>query len=81
MASNLELPPPGFDDLPVEERIEYVQILWDRISAKPGDVPVPDWHRQVVRDRIASYQRSPEDGRPWSEVRDALLRKLRSRSD
>lgn len=81
MASNLELPPPGFDDLPVEERIEYVQILWDRISAKPGDVPVPDWHRQVVRDRLASYQRSPEDSRPWSEVRDALLRKLRSRSD
>jgi putative addiction module component (TIGR02574 family) len=80
MASNLELPPPGFDDLAVEERIEYGQILWDRISAKPEDVPVPDWHRQVVRERLASYQRAPEDGRPWSEVRDALLRKLRSRS-
>jgi hypothetical protein len=81
MASNLELPPPGFDHFPVEERIEYVQILWDRISAKPGDVPVPDWHRQVVRERLASDQRTPEDARPWSEVRDALLGKLRSRSD
>jgi putative addiction module component (TIGR02574 family) len=81
MATNVELPPPGFDDLPIDARIEYVQSLWDRISAKPEDVPVPDWHRQVIRERLDAYQRFPNTGRPWSDVRDALLRRLRSHSD
>ena len=80
MTTSVPLPPPGFDDLPVEERIEYVQTLWDRVAAKPEDVPVPDWHQQVVRERLEAYQKSPNVGCPWSEVRDALLRKLRSRT-
>jgi len=51
MAVNLSLPPPGFDDLSSEEQIAYVQSLWDLIAAKPDQVPVPDWHRQVIRER------------------------------
>ena len=81
MASSLPLPPEGFDDLPVEERIDYVQLLWDRVAAKPADVPVPDWHKDVLRDRLASYRSNPNAGREWPEVRDELLRKLRSRTD
>jgi len=81
MASNDVLPPPGFDELPVEERIDYVHGLWDRIAARPGDVPVPDWHREVVAERLAAYRDSPAEGRTWSEVREALLRKLRASSD
>ncbi len=78
--TSVPLPPPGFDELPVEEQIEYVQTLWDRVAAKPEDVPVPDWHQQVVRERLDAYGKSPNTGRPWSEVRDELLRKLRSQS-
>jgi putative addiction module component (TIGR02574 family) len=79
MALSLPLPPAGFDDLPVEERIDYVQLLWERIAARPGDVPVPDWHKDVIRDRLESYRSNPDTGREWPEFRDALLRKLRSR--
>ena len=53
MASNLPLPPPGFDDLSPDDQIAYVQSLWDRIAAQPDQVPVPDWHRQVIRQRMA----------------------------
>jgi hypothetical protein len=33
MGQPLTVPPPGFDDLPVEDQIDYVQALWDRIAA------------------------------------------------
>ena len=33
MANPVPLPPPGFDDLSIEEQIECVQSLWDRIAA------------------------------------------------
>jgi putative addiction module component (TIGR02574 family) len=81
MASSVQLPPPGFDNLSIDERIEYVHSLWDRIAAKPGNVPVPDWHREVIRERLEAYRSARSAGRPWSEVRDILLRKLRSRSE
>jgi len=80
MSTSVPLPPPGFDELPIDERLEYVQTLWDRLAAKPEHLPAPDWHLDVIRDRLADYRASPDAGRPWSVVRDELLHKLRSRT-
>lgn len=76
MASNLPLPPPGFDDLSPDDQIDYVQSLWDRIAARPDQVPVPNWHRQVIRQRMAEQEASPSEGRPWEEVRDEIRDQL-----
>lgn len=53
MSQTLPLPPPGFDALSVEEQIDYVQSLWDHIAARPEEVPVPDWHREILAERLA----------------------------
>lgn len=79
MSHSLPIPPPGFDELPIEEKLRYVEALWDRIAAAPEDVRVPDWHRQLVGERLAEYQTDPTAGRPWQEVRDELLRELAGR--
>lgn len=78
MTNQLPPPPPGFDDLPVEDQIDYVQSLWDRIAAKPDQVAVPEWHRQVLEKRLASHEENPEAARPWEEVRDEIRSKLGS---
>ncbi len=78
VTNGLPLPPPGFDDLPVEDQIDYVQSLWCRIAAKPDQVPVPDWHRQVLDERLAAHEANPAGARPWEEVRDQIRSKLGS---
>ena len=80
MTNRLPLPPPGFDDLQVEDQVEYVQSLWDRIAAKPDQVTVPEWHRQVLEERLAARDANLEMARPWDEVRDSIRSKLGSRS-
>ena len=80
MTNRLPLPPTGFDDLPVEDQIDYVQSLWDRIAAKPDQVPAPEWHRQVLDKRLAAHEANPEVARPWEEVRDEIRSKLGSGS-
>jgi len=35
MPKPVPLPPPSFDDLSVDEKIDYLQSLWDRIAATP----------------------------------------------
>lgn len=68
MAHPLTLPPPGFDDLTVEEQVDYLQALWERISDRPEKVPAPAWHREVIRERVAAYEADPQNVRSWDEV-------------
>jgi hypothetical protein len=37
------MPPSGFDDLTVEDKIDYFQSLWDRIAASTDQVPLHEW--------------------------------------
>jgi putative addiction module component (TIGR02574 family) len=78
MARAVQLPPPGFDELSVEEKIDYVQELWSRIAVNEADVPVPDWHREVLVERLADHEARPDEGRPWEEI-EADLRASRRR--
>ena len=61
----------------VEEKIDYVQALWDRIAADENQVPVPDWHREALGERLADYRANPDQGRPWEDVEADLLKRRR----
>jgi putative addiction module component (TIGR02574 family) len=76
MARALQVPPPGFDELSVEEQIEYVQALWDRIAAHPEKVPIPEWQREELDRRLDDLEKNPDEGVTWEELRA----KLRSES-
>lgn len=57
------------------ERILLVEEIWDRIAAEPGNVPISDAHRAELDHRLDALEKTPDPGRPWSEVRDDLLRR------
>ena len=75
-AKKIPNPSPGFDELSIEEKLDYVQSLWDRIAAKPATVPVLDWHLQVIKERLSQTQRA---GRSWDAFREEVRSKLRKR--
>ena len=79
MTKSIPIPPPGFDDLSVDQKIEYVQSLWERIAADPSEVPVPDWHREIVEERLDAYRERPQQGSNWEQVREEVERKFRNR--
>jgi len=79
MSQALPLPPPGFDALSVDEQIDYVQSLWDHIAARPEDVPVPDWHREILAERLAAYHASKDQGKDWEDFEKNLSAELDKR--
>ncbi|MGD0693837.1 MAG: addiction module protein [Terriglobia bacterium] len=79
MANTVSNPPLGFDDLTVEEKLEYVESLWDRIAAMPEAVAVPDWHLEVIEQRTLGGRAGSHDSRSWDEFRQELRAKLRRR--
>jgi len=59
--------PPGFEQLSKAEQIDYVQQLWDLIVAVPDEIPTPDWHLQIVQERITAHDSA--NLKPWDEVK------------
>lgn len=80
MSQALPIPPPGFDALSVDEQIDYVQSLWDHIAAKPEDVPVPDWHREILAERLAAHNPGKDQGTAWEEFEKDLSAELSQRT-
>jgi putative addiction module component (TIGR02574 family) len=76
--SQLAFPPPGFDELSVEEQLEYIQALKDHVATHSEEVPVPDWQRRIITERLAAHQRGEMSSRPWSEIREELHARLRA---
>ena len=66
--------PPGFDDLSVEQQLDYVHALWQRIAANTEAVPVPEWHREELDRRLAEPS---VRSRPWPETRANLVAKYK----
>ena len=73
MSQPVPLPPPGFDELDPDEKLDYLESLWDRVSGSPDSVPLPEWHVDVLRKRLAAEDEEVE----WSTVRSQILERLR----
>jgi hypothetical protein len=45
MPTPIHFPPPEFDDLSTDEKIDYLPLLWDRITTPTATmIDVPEWH-------------------------------------
>jgi len=75
----IQNPPPGFEELSFEEKLDYVQSLWDRMAAKPDAIGVPEWHWQVIEERTKDSA-SASAGLSWDEFREELRAQLRTRT-
>jgi putative addiction module component (TIGR02574 family) len=76
MPKRVPLPPPGFDDLSVDEKIDYVQSLWDRIAASPEAISAREWHREILDQRVKDLEANPDVGDGWDVVQERLRRTL-----
>jgi putative addiction module component (TIGR02574 family) len=80
MSQSLPVPPPGFDDLSIEDQIEYVTSLWDRIASDPEKVPIPGWHLETLRERLEAHRSDSADGVDWPTARKWVEKMLKSRT-
>ena len=61
-------------ELPIEERIRLVELIWDSIAAVPEAIPVSDELKAELNLRLAEFEADPQAGFPWEEVRKRIVR-------
>ena len=60
-------------NLPAHERIELVVELWDSLA--PTEIPIPDWQRDLIRERVAALAdlRPDERSTPWEAAHKRIF--------
>lgn len=62
--------------LPVEERLELAEAIWESVEESPSQPALPEWQRQLLDERITADDESPDAGSPWDEVKRRILASL-----
>jgi putative addiction module component (TIGR02574 family) len=61
--------------LPLAERLQLVEDLWDSIAAERAQEPVPAQVLAELRERKARYDANPDSGIRWAEAKRRLREK------
>lgn len=65
-----------FKELPISERLQLVEDIWDSIAAETSaTLQLTADERAELHRRRAAHQTDPASSVPWEEVRTTLLRR------
>ncbi len=60
------------DVLSTKEKISLAQQLWELIE-KEQSLPLTEQQDKLLKSRIDIHQQNPDEGKPWSEIRNKYL--------
>ena len=60
-------------ELPVAQRLQLVEAIWDSLAEVPEAVPISDDVREELDRRLAAYYEDPSSARPWREIKAELF--------
>ncbi|HEY7395684.1 MAG TPA: addiction module protein [Gemmatimonadaceae bacterium] len=61
--------------LPPAERLQLAEDIWASLTQSPELVPVPDWHRELLDDRLADP--TEQATLTWEQVQENARRRRR----
>lgn len=59
-------------ELPVQERIRLVELIWDSVAAVPEAVEVSPALKTELEARLAKFEANLEAGYSWDQVKSSL---------
>ncbi|PPC91142.1 MAG: addiction module protein [Methylobacter sp.] len=59
-------------ELPLQERIRLVELIWDSIAAVPEAVEISPELKIELEARMAEFEANPEAGYSWEQVKSRL---------
>ena len=57
------------ETMTVAEKPEAIETLWSSLRHRPEEIPTPEWHRQVVKERAERLDRGDSAAVGWDTVK------------
>jgi putative addiction module component (TIGR02574 family) len=64
-----------FESLPVPERLDLVERIWNSIANEPDSLALSDEEKDELDRRLEAYEANPVAGSSWDEVKARLQSK------
>lgn len=65
------------ETLSTEEKLLLMERLWDDLSRRPSNVPVPDWHGDILAERLAAVREGRTSFVDWEAAKERLRERLK----
>jgi putative addiction module component (TIGR02574 family) len=62
-----------FLQLPLDERLQLLEELWESIAGNPEAVPLTEAQKRELDRRWALYEQDPERGISWDQAKAEIL--------
>jgi len=58
--------------LPLNDKLQIMEAIWDDLRSNAEAVLVPDWHKKLLDERRNVVEQGKEQVLEWDEVKDSL---------
>jgi putative addiction module component (TIGR02574 family) len=58
--------------LPLSEKLQIMEAIWEDLRAQAKDVPVPRWHEELLDARREAVAQGREQVLDWDDAKHAL---------
>ena len=62
--------------LPISERLDLVELLWDSIVADPDSIPLSEAQARLIDERLESHRNDPKAGIGWDSLKTELKNRV-----
>ncbi len=64
------------ETLSVPEKLVLMERLWEDLSRRPADIPLPNWHGDVLAERLAAVREGRTSFVAWDDAKKRLRERL-----
>jgi putative addiction module component (TIGR02574 family) len=64
------------ESMSLTEKLALMERLWSDLSRRPEDVPSPEWHGEVLAERIAAVREGRTQFVDWDAAKKRLSDRL-----
>ena len=58
--------------LPLSEKLQIMEAIWEDLRAQAGELPVPDWHKELLDERLKAVAEGRAEILDWEDAKRLL---------
>ncbi len=66
----------NFEQMSVSEKLRMMELLWDDLCRTESDIPSPQWHENVLRERENMVRDGSDEFIDWDQAKKEMRKKI-----
>ncbi|MFK5923305.1 MAG: addiction module protein [Verrucomicrobiota bacterium] len=55
------------------EKLEAMEVIWESLSKNCADLPIPEWHDVILKERRELVEKGDAEYTDWAEAKKQIL--------